>query len=127
MKETKAQPAKKKGTAKTSPKKTKAATPKDGEELKAQTAAKPEGEKLKEINIKDPSLLLNRDLAWLEFNRRVLEEAEDPDTPALEKLKFISIFSSNLDEFFQARVGALARLVQAGVIDPDQSGLLPKE
>ena len=80
-----------------------------------------------ESNLKGPSLLLNRELSWIEFNRRVLEEAEDPETPALEKLKFISIFSSNLDEFFQARVGALARLVQAGVIDPDQSGMLPKE
>ncbi|MBN1614310.1 MAG: polyphosphate kinase 1 [Deltaproteobacteria bacterium] len=80
-----------------------------------------------ESNLKDPSLLLNRELSWLEFNRRVLEEAEDPETPALEKLKFISIFSSNLDEFFQTRVGALARLVQAGVIDPDQSGMLPRQ
>ncbi len=80
-----------------------------------------------DCNPKGPSLLLNRELSWLEFNRRVLEEAEDPETPALEKLKFISIFSSNLDEFFQTRVGALARLVQAGVIDPDQSGMLPKQ
>ncbi|MDO9230289.1 MAG: polyphosphate kinase 1 [Syntrophales bacterium] len=80
-----------------------------------------------ESNLKGPSLLLNRELSWIEFNRRVLEEAEDPETPALEKLKFISIFSSNLDEFFQVRVGALARLVQAGVIDPDQSGMLPKQ
>ncbi|MEK7826503.1 MAG: RNA degradosome polyphosphate kinase, partial [Thermodesulfobacteriota bacterium] len=80
-----------------------------------------------ESNLKGSSLLLNRELSWIEFNRRVLEEAEDPETPALEKLKFISIFSSNLDEFFQVRVGALARLVQAGVIDPDQSGMLPKQ
>jgi len=80
-----------------------------------------------ESNLKGPSLLLNRELSWIEFNRRVVEEAEDPETPALEKLKFISIFSSNLDEFFQVRVGALARLVQAGVIDPDPSGMLPKE
>ncbi len=86
-----------------------------------------EKETPKGINIKDPALLLNRDLSWLEFNRRVLEEAEDPDTPALEKLKFISIFSSNLDEFFQIRVGALARLIQAGVIDPDPSGMVPIE
>ena len=80
-----------------------------------------------QVKLKDSSLLLNRDLSWLEFNRRVLEEAEDPETPALEKLKFISIFSSNLDEFFQVRVGALSRLIQAGVIDPDPSGMLPRE
>ncbi len=83
-------------------------------------------EKSGEIKLKDSSLLLNRDLSWLEFNRRVLEEAEDPATPSLEKLKFISIFSSNLDEFFQVRVGALSRLIQAGVIDPDPSGMVPR-
>lgn len=84
-------------------------------------------EKPGEISLKDSSLLLNRDLSWLEFNRRVLEEAEDTATPALEKLKFISIFSSNLDEFFQVRVGALSRLIQAGVIDPDPSGTVPRQ
>jgi len=95
-------------------------------EKKDPTVAKAK-ETTKEINLKDPSLLLNRELSWIEFNRRVLEEAEDPETPALEKLKFISIFSSNLDEFFQVRVGALARLIQAGVIDPDPSGMTPKQ
>jgi polyphosphate kinase len=73
-------------------------------------------------NLKDPSLYLNKELSWLEFNRRVLEEAEDPMTPALEKLKFISIVSSNLDEFFMVRVGGLTRLVQAGLEDVDTSG-----
>jgi polyphosphate kinase len=74
------------------------------------------------MNPRDPSLYLNKELSWLEFNRRVLEEAEDPLTPALEKLKFISIFSSNLDEFFMVRVGALIRLIQAGLEDVDASG-----
>jgi polyphosphate kinase len=101
---------------------------KHGRELPVQQATSPDAPKEKiEINIKDPELLLNRDVSWLEFNRRVLEEAEDPDTPTMEKLKFISIFSSNLDEFFQIRVGALARLIHAGVIDPDPSGMLPKQ
>jgi len=91
-------------------------------------AAEPKGkEETKDVSLKNPSLLLNREISWLEFNRRVLEEAEDPETPALEKLKFISIFSSNLDEFFQVRVGALARLIQAGVIDPDPSGITPRQ
>jgi len=125
MKEPKTQTAKKKGAVKTSLKKIKTATPKEGAQLKLQMSANAVGEK--EVSIKDPSLLLNRDLSWLEFNRRVLEEAEDPATPALEKLKFISIFSSNLDEFFQIRVGALARLIQAGVIDPDPAGMLPQQ
>ena len=50
---------------------------------------------------------LDRDLAWLEFNRRVLHEALDPRTPLLERLRFHGIFTSNLDEFFMKRVGAL--------------------
>jgi len=69
-----------------------------------------------------PSLYINRELSWLEFNRRVLEEAQDPLTPSLEKLKFASIFSSNLDEYFMVRVGGLLRILNAGVDGVDASG-----
>ena len=71
-------------------------------------------------NLDDPSLYINRDLSWLEFNRRVLEEAQDPTVPLLERLKFLAIFSSNLDEFFMVRVGGTQQKVTAGI--PTGSG-----
>jgi polyphosphate kinase len=67
------------------------------------------------IPLDDPSLYVNRELSWLEFNRRVLEEAQDPHVPLLERLKFLAIFGSNLDEFFMVRVGGLQQKVQAGI------------
>jgi polyphosphate kinase len=71
-------------------------------------------------NLDDPSLYINRDLSWLEFNRRVLEEAQDPSVPMLERLKFLAIFSSNLDEFFMVRVGGIRQKVLSGI--PTGSG-----
>ena len=72
----------------------------------------------------DYSYTENRELSWLKFNLRVLEEADCPQTPAFERLKFISIFTSNLDEFYMVRVGSLFDLAQAGDLEPDnKSGL----
>ncbi|MBL8798117.1 MAG: polyphosphate kinase 1 [Planctomycetia bacterium] len=68
-----------------------------------------------ETPLDDPSLYFNRELSWLQFNRRVLEEAQDASVPPLERLKFLAIFSSNLDEFFMVRVGGLQQKVQAGI------------
>ncbi len=72
------------------------------------------------------SLFLNRELSWLEFNSRVLHEAEDDRSPLLERLKFLSIFSTNLDEFYMVRIAALRRQVAAGVSMPTPDGLSPQ-
>jgi polyphosphate kinase len=70
---------------------------------------------------------LNRELSWLEFNARVLHEAQDHRTPLLERLKFLAIFSTNLDEFYQVRVAGLRRQVAAGVAPTPADGLTPQE
>lgn len=80
---------------------------------------------LKKYN--SPENFFNRDLSWLEFNRRVLEEALDPELPLLEKIKFLSIFSSNLDEYYMIRVSGLKEQVAAGVLEPTIDGLTPRE
>jgi len=72
-------------------------------------------------------LYFNRELSWLEFNRRVLHEAQDPRTPLLERLKFLAIFAGNLDEFFQVRVAGLRRQVDAGYSERTADGLTPDE
>ncbi|MGE8033671.1 RNA degradosome polyphosphate kinase [Lysinibacillus sp. NPDC093692] len=78
--------------------------------------------------IAKPQYYNNRELSWLAFNERVLEEAEDIDNPLLERLKFLAIFSSNLDEFFMVRVAGLQDQVRAGFHKPEnKSGLTPKE
>jgi polyphosphate kinase len=74
-----------------------------------------------------PSRYINRHLSWLEFNARVLSLAEDEERPLLERCKFLAIFASNLDEFFQVRVGGLREQLLAGVIAPSPDGLTPAE
>ncbi len=69
----------------------------------------------KQKNTSAPNPYVNREISWLSFNARVLQEAADPAVPLLERLKFLGIFSSNLDEFFRVRVGSLMRLDNAGV------------
>ncbi|MFC1660233.1 polyphosphate kinase 1 [Gemmatimonadota bacterium] len=80
-----------------------------------------------EIDLSQPEFYLNRELTWLNFNYRVLHEAQDPRTPLLERVKFISIVGSNLDEFFMKRIGGLKQQVGAGVKKLTVDGRTPEE
>lgn len=75
----------------------------------------------------DPERFLNRDLQWLEFNRRVLAQCRDERTPLLERVRFLAIFASNLDEFFMKRVGSLRRRIDAGIASPPWEPLSPAQ
>src|SRR5215207_9242563 len=79
------------------------------------------------IDLERPSLYFNRELSWLDFNDRVLQLAEDPHVPLLERCKFAAIYSSNLDEFFMVRVAGLLEYVDAGIVRPREDGRTPAE
>ncbi|MFR8779404.1 MAG: RNA degradosome polyphosphate kinase, partial [Enterocloster sp.] len=81
----------------------------------------------KETCFTDPSNYVNRELSWLEFDHRVLGEARDKTTPLFDRLKFLSITASNLDEFFMVRVASLKDMVHAGYTKPDIAGMTPVE
>src|SRR5918997_7059954 len=74
-----------------------------------------------------PELYTNRELSWMQFNERVLELAEDEATPLLERVKFLAIYASNLDEFFMVRVAGLYDQVDAGIDARGPDGLAPGE
>jgi len=78
-------------------------------------------------SLDDPSLVLNREASWLAFNRRVLEEAENPRNPLLERVKFLAITARNLDEFFEIRVGGLMQRIEDGQSDPGPDGRSPRQ
>jgi polyphosphate kinase len=77
------------------------------------------------VDLEDPALYINRELSWIEFNRRVLEESKDDRHPLLERVKFLAIFDSNLDEFFMIRVSGLKDQIAAGVTNTPPDGMSP--
>lgn len=78
------------------------------------------------VDLHHPSLYINRELSLLAFQRRVLEESQDPQNPLLERVKFLSILGSNLDEFFMVRVAGLLAQAEAGILDAGPDGLSPR-
>jgi polyphosphate kinase len=90
-------------------------------------SSEPQIEDKVKVDLDDPKLFINRELGLLEFHRRVFEEAEDESNPLLERVKFLGIVGSILDEFFMVRVAGLKKQVAAGVVDVPPDGMTPAE
>src|SRR6202163_1438093 len=96
------------------------------DESQAETTA-PALEPVEKPQLSAPENFINRELSWLEFNRRVLEEAQDPTQPLIERVKFLTIFSSNLDEFFEIRVAGIKQQIESETSNVGPDGLSPTE
>src|SRR5438128_2040491 len=96
-------------------------------EEESSAVAAPEVVQTAHERFSDPKNFINRELSWLEFNRRVLEEAQDPTQPLIERVKFLTIFSSNLDEFFEIRVAGIKQQIKSETSDIGPDGLSPTD